>query len=434
MKNDHQDFIAACLERSREVPLAVHMDLKYGDCDDYPDCTCTRDGYNGGMLINEDNPCRYHTTFFPLANADHIRRIRKLDINLKMVDDYAEEPDQYFEDAFYHYQLFAFPLPALESLNLRVCHALEVDAPMELPNGLFCWRFLPPTELRHFTLHGCYGSVIQAVCNLTSLELSGEEDAFDPVELNTRTFLPLISNSPSLQSLHLSHFDFPDRTELSLVTPVKLSKLKFLQLMDIHGLSGFSGLVEVPALKTISSLWIAAQDPGSRFDSDRFLIRAEGDDGFQLSYDTSSGSEVMSDWLDITRNADPSPSLVRFEGEVVQRETEMEVSPFPLFVNATILEVGASFAKSWYHGFWEDIEKVGPQLTTLRLEVVEGMDPAVTKSLKRLAKVRFKKGMPLTKLERMKFEGVNEEDDVKAKRLWEEFRVGLGVDQYLTAQ
>ena len=202
--------------------------------------------------------------------------------------------------------------------------------------------------------------------------------------------------------------------------------------MDIHGLPGFSCLVEVPAFKTISSIWISARDPGSHFDSDRFLIRAEGDDGFQLSYDTSSDSEVMSDWLDIMRDADPSPSLVRFEGEVAQRGNGMRVSPFPLFVNATILEVGASFVKPWYRDFWKDVEKVGPQLTTLRLEVVEGMDPAVAKSMKRLAKARFQRGMPLTKLERMKFEGVSEEDDVKAKKLWEEFRDGLGVDQYLT--
>jgi hypothetical protein len=68
------------------------------------------------------------------------------------------------------------------------------------------------------------------------------------------------------------------------------------------------------------------------------------------------------------------------------------------------------------------------------LEVIEGMDPAVAKSVKKLAEERFQKGMPLTKLERMTFEEMSEEDKKKVKKLWEEFRAGLNVDQYLAAQ
>jgi hypothetical protein len=206
--------------------------------------------------------------------------------------------------------------------------------------------------------------------------------------------------------------------------------------MDIYGLPGFPGLIDVPAFRTLSSLRILAQEPEANYYSTRFLIRAESDDGFQLLYDTPSNDEVASDWLGVTFNADPSPAFVRLEGHKTspKEDNEMEPSPLPLFVNAKVLEIGASFASLWYRDFWKDLEKVGPQLTTLRLEVIEGMDPAVAKSVKKLAEERLQKGMPLTKLERMTFEEMSEEDEEEAKKLWEEFRAGLNVNEYLAAQ
>ena len=56
------------------------------------------------------------------------------------------------------------------------------------------------------------------------------------------------------------------------------------------------------------------------------------------------------------------------------------------------------------------------------------MEPAVAKSVKKFVKARFKRGMPLEKLEKTRFEEVSEEDEENAKRLWEEFRVGLKID------
>lgn len=57
------------------------------------------------------------------------------------------------------------------------------------------------------------------------------------------------------------------------------------------------------------------------------------------------------------------------------------------------------------------------------------MSPEVAKSVKKLVKARFQKGMPLTKLERMMFQEMSEEDEEKAKKLWEEFNV-QGWSQY----
>jgi len=61
--------VAARLERSREVPLAVRLDLERGDCDRYPDCMCIkRDGLSGPQ-INEGHPGRYHATINSLSGS-----------------------------------------------------------------------------------------------------------------------------------------------------------------------------------------------------------------------------------------------------------------------------------------------------------------------------------------------------------------------------
>ena len=285
VKNDHQDFVAACLERSREVTLTVRLDLKYGISHDYLDCTCTRDGRRSGMRINKSNPCRYHATIHPLVNIDHIQRIRKLDVHLALLDNVTDDGlDLHFGDALREFKFFAFPLLILESLSFRVHHWLDPDTHIEFPSELFSWRSSPSTELRHLALRNCYGGPIQAVCNLTSLELYGDLVYCPPMDLDQRIFLPLISNSPSLVSLRLSHCCFPDRGRLLRITPVKLPELKSLWLMDIYRLSGFSGLIEILALKTLSAFWILPQDKKSRLvgfrDVAHFLVRAESDNGF----------------------------------------------------------------------------------------------------------------------------------------------------------
>ena len=432
VKNDHRDFVSACLTRSRGLPLTVHLDLKHGDDHDHS-CTCIGNEWSSGTRIDEKNPCRYHTTIDLL---DHTERIRTLDVDFSILDNFAEEgPDQEFNDALNDFGLFSLALPALESFSFRVDHEFDLDTHLELPRTIFFWVFLPPTKLRHLSLRRCYGGPIQVVRNLTSFELVGDTDALDPIELDQDTFLPFISGSPSLESLSLTHCSFPDRAQLSRVTRVRLPDLKSLRLMDIHELSGFPGLVDVPAIKTLSSLRISVQKNDRGYpNSTQFLLHAGSDDGFQLFYSADSDYKAASEWLDITYNADPTPALVLFEGKGPNPITEgMATSPLPLFVNAKVLEIGAFFVDLWYTEFWKDLEKVGPQLTTLRLEVTEGMRPEVVGLVERLARARFRNGTPLAKLERMNFEGVSEEDEEKAKKLWEQFRAGLNVDEFLAA-
>ena len=439
VQNDHRDFVAACLTRSRELPLTVYLDLKHGDYHDYPGCTCIRKVGSCGMRINENHPCRYHTTIDPLLWGDHTDRIRTLDVYLNMLDSVAEEgPDQDFDIALDDFGLFARPLPALESLSFRVnWYEFDVDAHLEFPTTLFCWVFLPPTKLRHLSLHGCYGGPIHVVRNLTSFKLAGDMKSLDHIELNQDNFLPFISGSPSLESLSLTCCSFPDRAQLSRVTPVGLPELKFLQLLYTYEPSGFPGLVDVPAIKTLSSLRISAQEikyPHPCAGATYFLLYAENDDGFQLCYDIPIDHKTTSGFLDVMYNADPTLTLIRFEGRGPNPLAgRMEISPLPLFVNAKVLEIGASFADLWYTDFWKDLEKVGPQLTTLRLEITEGMKPEVVGLVEGLARARFRNGTRLAKLERMTFEGVSEEEEEKAKKLWEQFRAGLNIGEYIAA-
>jgi len=231
VRNDHKGFVAACLERSREVPLAVRLDLKHGCSDGYLDCTCVGDEWPSGVRSTDRNACRYHTTILPLLEVNPIRRIRTLDVHLVVAGGYpGGDWDQDFKDALDDFELFASPLPILESLSFRVEHLLHTDSHLKLPEDTFCWGTSPPTKLYHLSLHGCYGGPIWAVRNLTSFELAGDADAFDPIELKTHTFLPFISGSPSLVSLSLSNCSFPDRAQSSQVTPSELSQLKSLRL------------------------------------------------------------------------------------------------------------------------------------------------------------------------------------------------------------
>ena len=433
VKIDHTDFVAACLERSRGAPLTVCFDLKYGRCYHYPGCIRIRSEWLSLTWKGENDPCRYHTTISPLLKVDHIRRIHKLDVRLDIIDAVSRGgPNQNFEDTLDDFLLFEFPLPALESLTFRVRHEFSHHGHLTIPEKLFRWEFSPPTELRHLALRGCFGSLIHAARNLTSFELVDIPYPSDPIELDEYTFLPFtISGSPSLVSLYLTHCRFPDRAALSRVTPVKLPELNSLRLIGIYGLSSFPGLIDIPAFKTLSSLQVSTRKRRRsaigyyETDPTNFLVRTEGDDGFQLFYDIPRGDEVVSDWLSITHGAGPSPGFVRFEGRErgLTEENKVEVSPLPLFVDAKVLEFGAPFTSIWYRSLWKDLEKVGPQLATLRLEVTEGMDPGVAKSVKKLVKARFKKGMPLERLERMTFEGMvkgtkrRRQDSGKSSRL-----------------
>jgi len=435
------NFAAACLERSREGPLTVHLDWGHGNDEHYPNCTCIWDEWEE-MYINKRNTCRYHTTIHPPLETNHTRRIRTLDVQLTMLDDVAKQgPDQLFEDTLGYFELFTSPLPTLESLSFHVDYPykLGVENYLELPEDFFCWESSPPTRLRHLALHGCYGGPIWAIRNLTSFELAGGGNALDLfIELDELTFFSFIPHNRSLVSLSLSHCNFADRAQLSQagVTPITLPELKSLQLMNTYGLSGFPSLVDVPTFKSFSSLRILVQRGDFIISDTDTLIHTENDDGFQLSYGPSENAEVASDWVVAVYGADPSLASIRFEGREpgLMVEDGMMAVPLSFFMKAKVLEIGYSFARLGYPDFWKDLEQVGPQLTTLHLEIIEWMSPAIVQWVEKFVKARFDRSMPLAKLERMRFGGMSEMDEEKAEKLWEEFGGGLDIDQYLSPQ
>lgn len=446
VKNDRKEFVAACLERSRDVSLAVSIDLRYGNYRNYrefQECICYL--RMPSSKVTEENPCRYHTTILPLLNADYTKRIRKLDVHLTLIEN-AEEPANYtFSNALRDLTFFKFPLPSLESLCFDVVPEFEsdIDTHLVFPNVLFDWRERPPADLHQLILRGCYGGPILSVRNLTSFELAGVR-YWDPILLDQRTFFPFISASPSLVSLSLTRCKVPDRSKLLDITPLELPQLRTLRLTNVHGSHGLPYLLKIPALKTLSSLHILTQKRREGRDTIiDFRVQAQSDDGFQFSFDVldlNSNDEhndrLVLEWLTAMHDADPRPTFVRFEGRDFDPKVHYDIkgSPLSLIINAKVLEVDASSVGHWYPNFWGDLEKIGPQLTTLRLGVTQSTERAVATSVKKFVKTRLEKGMPLGKLERMTFEGVSEQDDVKAEGLWGNFRAGLGIEQYLDVQ
>lgn len=126
-------------------------------------------------------------------------------------------------------------------------------------------------------------------------------------------------------------------------------------------------------------------------------------------------TEVVSDWLGLTDNAGSIPAFIRFEGREPNPAEEIKVTapPLPFFMNAKVVEIAAPFADRWCRNLWKDLRKVGLQLAILRLEVVEGMEPAVARSVKMFVRARFTNGVRLETGE----DGVSEGDEEKAKTL-----------------
>ena len=444
VKKGHKEFVAACLERSRQVPLDVHLDMTYGDDCGYcgiRSCRCLELGPS--TQVNERNMCHHHTAIFPLLNSRHTERIRNLDTHLTVADDSEGSADYIFRSALGNLKFCASSLPSLETLSFSMHFDFDYfdNISMDFPGDMFCWDTSPPTNLRHLILHGCFGGPILSLQNVTSFELTGESE-YCSMDINPHTFLQFISGNPSLASLTLAHCIFPDRSKLPSVIPVDLSQLKTVQLTDIYPLPSFPCLIEIPALKSLTSLHTSSQRRDG-FVGD-FRIYARGDNGFQISIDVPDfgfgepvEEKLISDWVDIMHDADPRPSFVRLEREYVDPYTGYgsDVSHLPLLANAKILEISASFADRWRLNLWDDLKKIGPQLATLCLEVAGWMDTEDTAmfadSVKEFVKARLEKGMPLKGLERMKLEGMSEEDERKSERLWKEFRASLDIDQYI---
>jgi len=421
----HQDMVAACLERSRGAPLTVRLDLTAGDPYLYPNRPALEQvRITSGLPIDRRDPDHCRTGIDPLLEVEQIRRIRKLDVRFSILD-------WNFENALDGVKFFTSPLPALESLSLHADQDCAIRIYPNFPKDVFRWDSLPPTGLHHLTLRGCCIDPTQAVRNLTSFELSGLAYASYPMELDQHTFLPFISASPSLISLSLAHCKFPPREELSGVTPIRLPELRSLRLMGARKLPSFPRLVDVPAFNTLSSLRMLAHEPSDAgFYDGYILVHAESDDGFQLLYDTSNHGRAAKGFLTLTYNANPSLTFVCFEGRERGSRKLKGASLLPLFVNAEVLGISASFTDMYFyrfwkeHGFWKDLEGVGSQLTTLRLEVTEVMDKEVAKSVENLVEARLQKGAPLARLE-VVFGGWHERRREEAKKRWEGSQAGL---------
>ena len=134
-------------------------------------------------------------------------------------------------------------------------------------------------------------------------------------------------------------------------------------------------IIEVPAFKAPPLLLrISIRTHGHATPGSCFHIHVEGDDRFQLVYDTPTTMipfDTHMTWshkwhrLEL-EGRDPNTS----------KEFRMNVSPLPLFSSTPrFLKLELSLL-IWY--LWNDLENIGPQLTTLHLDIIEGIDPGVS--------------------------------------------------------
>ena len=172
VQKHHKNFVVACLERSRGVPLTVRLDLIAGD-PHRPNCTWEQIGTASGLRIDEKNHSHYCTRIDPLLEVEHIRRIRKLDFYLSIFDDDRYDSGRNIRNALDGVEFFTSPLPALENLSFHADQDYAIKIYPYFPKDTFRWESLRPTGLRHLALHGCYSNPTQAIRNLTSLEFPG---------------------------------------------------------------------------------------------------------------------------------------------------------------------------------------------------------------------------------------------------------------------
>ena len=100
VKNGHEEFAAACLERSRQVPLDVHLDMTYGnDCGYCGTHRCICFDWGSETEPSEIHLCPHRTAIVPLRSSHHTERIRKLDIHLTIIDDFEGLADHIFSSA-----------------------------------------------------------------------------------------------------------------------------------------------------------------------------------------------------------------------------------------------------------------------------------------------------------------------------------------------
>lgn len=385
-QEDRRSFVEVCLERSRSAPLDITMEASQVTSV-LTGCGCDEDRF-GRLLPNGRSPCEWHFQFESLVENGHFNRIRSLAI------------------AFYggivsgagrirlllgSCRFFTLSFPGLTTLSWD---NQSSDTP-EYAEYLFTTPPFLPT-LHSLAYAGCWSDMITPVSNLTSFIFEGGIFAKEVDVEDVRLFL---LNNQSLESLEFQFVIFNGSPE---GPPVHLLNIKSL----VTGLASaeLSTVMRVPALSRLSSLRVSASQGD-------YTLRAVGDG---ITFSTRLGEEFGSVWESLIGYAKPAIRHICLDGDVeTGGHHDCSAIFAPMLLDAHILEVGDGYFPSWYDGFVEDLQQLGPQLKILRFAIPEGMElfggnggdeedrDILLGEITELVKYRFEHGRPLSSVERM---------------------------------
>jgi len=379
-----------CLERSQPVTLEVTVDAREEGWP-HPRCTCSRDT-RARLVPNESNPCEWHFQFESLAEAEHWKRIHKLNIHFDGVYWLANQGQRKLL-TLGSCRFFTLSFPHLTNLKWE-----EEDT--EHGNYIFCVPPFPPT-LRFLSFRGSWDGSVTRVNNLVSFTFENHYED----KINVETLRLFISNNRSLESLSLKWADFEGT---SRGPPVSLFKLKSFSI-DFHA-KVLSTIIRIPALQRLFSIRISRDEH-----EEEFTLRATGD-GITLST-KSDLSNIAEVWQDLTGYVRPTIRHIRLyddwdNGEHHQGGDGITVAS--LLTDVYTLEIGKNYWASWYNGFMADLKDLGPELKTIRFEISDEHEPfqgrgdeyydeggELLDQIEELVKHRFEQGRPFSAVERL---------------------------------
>ena len=386
---DRRSFVEMCLERSFPAPLDITMDVDERG-KHRPSCACDRDQRNR-LLPNETDPCEWHFVFEILAKARHSGRIQ--DLNVSFYGAPSGLSDGCEELALGSCRFFTLPLTQLTSLGWDNWGA-------SYANHLFSTPPFPPT-LRSLSFRGAWHGRLTRVNNLTALVLDHQTD-----RINVEVLRTFMMNNQSLETLSLERINLEGS---SGKPPVDLPNLKSFDVEFPP--KGFSTVVRVPALQRLSSLYITCMEDR------RYTFRATGEEiTFSVKCDLLGMTEA---WEDLTQHARPTIRHIRLH----DHPEGFEINPpnggtvISLFADAHTLEIGNIYTSCFYNGFMDDLKQLGPQLKTIRFELIQETEPfresnvyddwdgRVLDDIEDLVKDRFEHGRPFSAVERMVVSG-----------------------------
>jgi len=407
-----------CLERSQPVTLEVTVDTSEEGWS-HRECTCDEDT-RGRLVPDESDPCEWHFQFESLAEAEHRKRVHKLNIRFDGI--YYLNQGNEVQLALGSCRFFTLSFPHLTNLNW------EEGGDTEHGNYIFSVPPFPPT-LRFLSFRGSWDGSVTRVNNLVSFTFEGRYSD----KINVETLRLFISNNRSLESLSLKRVDFEGT---SRGPPVSFFNLKSFNVEIQTKI--LPTIIRIPALQRLSSIRISMEDDGGGF-----TLRATGD-GITLST-VSALPYIAEVWQDLTGYVHPSIRHIRLYDNWEDAEPHQGgdgITVASLLTDVHTLEIGKNYWASWYNGFMADLKDLGPELKTIRFEISDEHEPfegrdeydewggELLDQIEELVKHRFEQGRPFSVVERLVVGGserINRQQDY----VWRCFYGSRKLDRYV---